>query len=288
LPIPNLKEVVLESLNFFSTQGVQPIDLQLPSKTIVVASGNALPTGRVLFGERNFVFRNEGTYQHFLDLNSNYEVAVVLSASGEKHAPDILQDLTNRGIEAYLVTSDGGSTAASILPRNHVFESPSIAEPLTYNTSTYLGMMLAKTGESANDILTHIQTNVAPLIADIGQYKAFYFLISTRFESLAEMFVTKFDELFGGRVIGRCYTMSQTMHAKTIVPWDEELFISLGENNNRFGTQRLHLPLAANSDFAAMLAIGYYVIGQIQAQKPPWFADNIQSYAAIQSKLFHL
>jgi hypothetical protein len=100
------------------------------------------------------------------------------------------------------------------------------------------------------------------------------------------MFMTKFDELFGGRVNGRCYTSEQTLHAKTVVPWEKELFISFGVKNEDFGTQRLDVPLPQKAGFVAMVATGYYVIGHIQRQKPPWFKQHADEYARIQKALF--
>ena len=93
------------------------------------------------------------------------------------------------------------------------------------------------------------------------------------------MFITKFDELFGGRINGRCYTPEQTLHAKTVVPWDKELFIS-------FGSKRLSISLPENCGYVAMLAIAYYVIGCIQSQKPPWFTDHADEYVRLQKQLF--
>lgn len=286
VPPPNLNEIVLRALGFLAREELVDHALDLPEHTLVVGSGNALPTGRVLFEDRNFAFRDEGNYREYFGEGQQADAAVVIFASGEKHAPQIVDELVAMGLSPYLLTCNRHSTAARRLSPSHVCEAPMMEEPLTYNTSSYLGMMLAKTAENIEEISAHIQSNVAPLIAGVGSYEAYYLLLPARFECLSGMLLTKFDELFGGRVNGRCHTMAQSMHAKTLVPWDKELFVSFGEPNNRFGTERLHLPLYPNAGYAAMLAIGYYLVGQIQAEKPPWFAENVQRYTDVQRQLF--
>jgi hypothetical protein len=286
MPLANLNEVVLRALDFLASQEPKVLDLDLPEHTLIVASGNALPTGRVIFHDRNFVFRDEGSYGQYLDLVGRPDAVVVISASGEKHAPRILDDLKVTGISPFLLTCNRNSSAGRRLPASQVFETPSMAEPLTYNTSSYLGMVLSKTAEDAAKISEHIRSNVAPLVVGAGAYEAYYLLVPARFEPLADMFLTKFDELFGGRINGRCYTVAQSMHAKTVVPWEKELFVSFGKENDYFGTERLDLPLYPDAGFAAMLAVAYYLVGQIQAEKPPWFTENVEQYAEKQRRLF--
>jgi len=50
--------------------------------------------------------------------------------------------------------------------------------------------------------------------------------------------------------------------------------------------QRFHIPLPENAGYAAMMAIGYYVIAQIQKQHPPYFKKNIALYTEKASKVF--
>jgi hypothetical protein len=87
---------------------------------------------------------------------------------------------------------------------------------------------------------------------------------------------------------GRCYTLEQTLHAKTVVKSEKELFLSFGYKNEVFGHEnaRLNIPLFDGADHAAMIAIGYYVIGKIQSQLPPWFHDSSDRYKALQPELF--
>ena len=284
--IPTLDEVVLRALELHGSYELPRLDLGTARKRLVIASGNALPTGRILFWGEKALFCDEGQYRAVLDAEKDVDSVVVISASGTKHAPLIVRDVLARGLTPYLITCVPDSPAAQALPKDHVVATRSVPEPITYNTSTYMGMILASTREDPKAIRQHLLDVVSPLLADFRPYGAFYLIVPSRFEVEIPMFITKFDELFGGRVAGRCYTLSQTLHAKTVVPWEKELFISFGEPNELFGTARLHVPLMAGAGFAAMVAAGYYVIGRIQAQLPPWFKENAETYRATQQELF--
>jgi hypothetical protein len=150
-----------------------------------------------------------------------------------------------------------------------------------------MGMFLAVTQEDPKTILSYIQDSVLPVIPEnIGEYDAYYLLLPEKFSGMSSMFVTKFVELFGSKVLGRAFTCEQTKHAKTVVPNDSELFISFGEENTVFGTHRIHIPLHSDTDFAAMMAVGYAVIGHIQKHKPPFFKESIARYMKEASLLF--
>ncbi len=287
----DLASVVLSSLELHTRQrSSRPAGLPTGSGVLVVASGNAVPTGRIIFGQSARVC-NEGEYVAALE-ETEFDSAVVISASGTKHAPIIIERLMASDLKPYLMTCKADSPAAELLRGSgcgdRVFVTPSEPEPITYNTSTYLGMILASTEENPEEIRRHIVDEVEPRLAGIGDHEAYYLIVRPEFNIQREMFVTKFDELFGGRVAGRCYTTEQTLHAKTVVPWDRELFISFGCDNQRFGSQsqRLEVPLRKGAGFAEMLAIGYFVIGYIQRHKPQWFKQHATEYEAVQKRWF--
>jgi hypothetical protein len=152
-----------------------------------------------------------------------------------------------------------------------------------------MGMILAKTREDPAQTLRFIGSEVAPLTRkDVTAFDAFYLIVPSRFDGIREMFLTKFDELFGPMVCGRVFTMEQTKHAKTVVPSDKEMFISFGEPNDVFGRAeaRLAIPLPEDADYGAMMAIGYFVIGRMQSQLPAYFQDNIAGYTESASAIF--
>ncbi|MBI1776546.1 MAG: hypothetical protein HYR63_14465 [Proteobacteria bacterium] len=284
--IPHLDDVVLQALDLHASYVIPAMRLPKARRRLIVASGNALPTGRILFAEECAVFASESQYGRLLEREPDIDHAVVISASGTKHAPRIIGDLIRRGLKPYLITCEPHSPAAALIDAACVLATRSLPEPLTYNTSTYLGMMLAKTREEPAGIKRFILDEVAPRLPDLAPYRAFYLMLRSQFEVQQPMFVTKFDELFGGRLAGRCYTVDQTMHGKTVVSWEKELFIAFGCENEDFGNARLAVPLPHEAGFAQMMAVGYYVIGRIQASKPAWFKEHVASYALQQQRLF--
>jgi len=102
------------------------------------------------------------------------------------------------------------------------------------------------------------------------------------------MFLTKFDELFGSKISGRVFTIEQTKHAKTVVPNKNEMFIYLGCESEMFGKHKdhWHVSLSRGAGYGEMIAVGYYVIGQIQKQNKQWFKENIGGYVRGASQLF--
>ncbi len=280
----DLDECVLNALVLFQ-KPLPALDTAQFKRPLIVGSGNAAATGKILFDNADAVFADEGTYQHKLDTVKEIDAAVLLSASGGKHAPIIAKELNKRGIRTLLLTNNNNAPAKEFVDNVMVF--PKNPEPYTYNTSTYMGMILSKTKEDPAKILSFIKAKIDPLIpTNFNQFDSYYILLPQKFDLIREFFLTKFDELFGARISGRVYTPEQTKHAKTVVPSDKEFFISIGYENKEFGKSRLNIPLPENANYAAALAIGYYIIGKIQQQNPPYFKDNIAGYAQNASKMF--
>jgi len=82
--------------------------------------------------------------------------AVVISALGEKHTSVIVGELLKRQLRTHLLTCIGTSSAARLLPPGRVIVTRKNPEPITYNTSIYLGMMLAGTRENPARIKQHL------------------------------------------------------------------------------------------------------------------------------------
>ncbi|MBL7224254.1 MAG: hypothetical protein ISS72_10405 [Candidatus Brocadiae bacterium] len=282
----DLHEVVIDALRLLGQGHLPELRLGSPKRRLVAASGNAMAAGKIIFADEDAVFADEGQYRRAIERIPGVDGAAVISASGQKDASSIVGFLKDK-VETYLLTCNGDSAAAQLLPQDHVVVTPRNPEPITYNTSTYLGMILAKTGEAVEPIAEHIEREVAPRIpSDLSKYSAFYLIIEPEFDLVREMLVTKFDELFGPMLTGRCYTWRQTLHAKNVVPSERELFISFGYDNELFGHEdaRLNIPLPPNAGYAAMVAVGYYVIGRIQSQFSPWFKWNADRYELWQKK----
>src|SRR5690606_34803562 len=93
-------------------------------------------------------------------------------------------------------------------------------------------------------------------------------------------------ELFGPKVAARMFTSEEIKHAKTVVRAEDELFVSFGELHPEKAVCQLCIPFSANVGYATLLAVGYYLIGQIQRQHPPYFKKNLIDYTRRASEMF--
>lgn len=286
--LPNLDVAVLGALELLSDSKLPTISLEY-KKPLVVGSGNAHLTGQIIFSNQSAYFADESSYQKVLDQADDVDGAVLISASGGKHAVGIAENLKEQGIETTLFTNNKKPAAAAYLDEDKILTFPKNREPYTYNTSTYLSMIFAQTGEDAAALLNFLESEVKPkLLRNFSDYSAFAFIVPPAFALVREMYRTKFDELFGPHLIGRIFTSEEIKHAKTVVSSGDELFVSFGEANEHYGLakNRLHLPLPKKVDCGAMVAIGYYLIAQIQKNHPPYFKDNIENYTKQASEIF--
>ena len=122
--------------------------------------------------------------------------------------------------------------------------------------------------------------------ANLSKYKKFYFVIPEQFEGIIRLLNVKFIELFGRKIARDIETFEYVKHATTVVSSPDELFISFGKKYKEFGQNHLYIPLPKNANYAAMMAIGYYIVGKIQQSHPQWFKQNIVQYTKKASKLF--
>lgn len=287
--LPDLDVVTLGALELLHGTPLPQIDFEVFKRPLVVGSGNAAVTGKLLFSEVDAVFADESSYIDKLNNIDTLDGAVLISASGSKHAVEIAQELQRRSVPTMLLTNNPEAPAMEVVGSEHAHVFPKNREPYTYNTSTYMGMLLSKTGENPEELHEFILNDVKnALPANLGEYDAYYMTVPDKLTLVREMFVTKFDELFGPRLMGRIFTLEQTKHAKTVVPMEKELFISFGEKNEDFGLRanRLYIPLPERVDFVAMMAIGYYVVGQIQKAKPAYFKGRVVEYCREISDVF--
>ncbi len=141
---PSLSEIVLETIDLYSSRTDLPqIDLTQFHTPLVVGSGNGYYTGRIVFRDIGAYYANESEVDRKLENIPSITDVVVVSASGEKHAPIILEAAKRHGKNTFLISSSESSTGRSIA--DHSIIMPKIREPYTYNTSTYFGYMLAET-----------------------------------------------------------------------------------------------------------------------------------------------
>jgi hypothetical protein len=290
--IPNLDVAVLGALELLSQNKLSKIDVSAYHHPLVVGSGNAEATGRILFEKNDALFASESNFEEKLANIPSIDGVVLISASGSKHAPIIAKKARELGKHVTLITNTANSPAAKELDlaggdAEHVF--PKNREPYTYNTSTYMGMILGATGEDPAAIYRFIAEQIAPMqLPDFSQYDKYYLIVPPQFSNLVRMLQVKFIELFGRNIARDVETSEYVRHATTIAP-SNELFISFGAENTMWGEpqNRLFVPLPNGADYGAMMAIGYYAVAQIQKAYPHYFKDNVAPWAAHVSELFN-
>ena len=286
--LPDLDTVVLDALELFDGASLPQVTQQF-REPLVVGSVGAYTTGKIIFNDTNAVFADESTFEHVLDHAPDVDGAYIVSASGGKHAPHIAKTLSERNIARVLLTTNPDAPAKEFIESDSVLVFPKNREPYTYNTSTYLGMIFARTGENPAAVAAHVTDVVTPqLRTDLSQYQAFTFILPKRYGVIAELIRTKFDEMFAPIVTGRAFTEEEIKHAKTVIPSKKECFISIGVTGGQYGDieNRMHVPLPENADYAAVMATSYYIVGTIQKQHPPYFKENIAAYCKRASQIF--
>jgi hypothetical protein len=287
--LPDLDEVVMGALTFLSAASLPRIDTKKHKRPLVVGSVGGLTTAKMLFNEVDAVIADEGTYNEMRARVSDIDAVYIVSASGSKHAVQIAKDMTQSDVPIYLITSTENAPAAAYIPKDHVFIFPHIREPYTYNTSTYLGMLLGSSEESAAEIMAFIETNVAPQIPNtLNNFSAFVLTVPPHLGHVRSLFLTKFDELLAPIVTARSFTSEEIKHAKLVVPSSKECVLNFGVPPTSYVDEsvQITIPLPEDCGYVTLLAIGYYVIGRIQKQHPPYFKEHIKAYTKRASEVF--
>ena len=276
--LPDLDEVVLGALELFIENPIKKIKIKNLKKPLVVGSGNAIATAKILFSNEDVIFADETNFKNKLKLK-DIDGVLIFSASGEKHAPIIAKEALKYKIPIQLITCSKNSSAKKIVGSENTIITEKNREPYTYNTSTYMGWILAKTGEDPNEIYDFINKKVKGKIPkNFKDYKGFLLVLPNEFEGLEKLFNVKFVELFGRRIARDVYTYEELKHAVTVVNYNRELAIQFGEGEFDFQNDILKIPIPKNYGIGTMMAIGYFVIGHIQKQMPPYFKRGIKSY----------
>ena len=282
MTLPTLDEIVLGTLDFFAREAPPVFDISKFSLPLVVGSGNAMHTGKILFSKQAAISADESSFRTVISSYASViekgliTDAVVISSSGEKDSIWEIELAKEKKLHTTLLTCKPQSSAAKLA--DVVYAYKSIAEPYTYNTSTYLGMILSTTGEKAAEIKTFIdQLAIAPGFDD---YLSYAFILPDEYGNVAPMIEIKRDELFGPHVMVRAVTQSHARHAKFVHPWEKELVITLGSENTFFGdpAHRWDISLASQASFGTVIALTYYLCGLIQKAKPDYFMQHIEQF----------
>ncbi len=287
--LPNLDQTVLDALNFFIKNKPARLNLQSFDLPLVVGSGNAYNTGLIIFSGRPAIVTNESNFRQTLSAykklikNKTIKQALIISASGEKDSIWEIKAAKKAGLKTILMTCSPNSSAARLADQKIIYRKT--AEPYTYNTSTYLGMILSATGEDPKKIKNLIKSLKLP--KNLGKYQAYSFILPDEFGLVAPMLEIKRHELFGPYLSLRAFSFGEARHAKFVNTWDKELVISLGQNKY-FGLpkNRLEIKLPKDAKSGLIMALTYYLIGKIQGNKTPYFKKNIKSFCQTGPKAY--
>lgn len=276
--LPSLKEATLGALELFIREGLPDIEFKDFKRPLVVGSGNAIATAKILFSQKDCIFADESSYKEALE--KSIDGVFLFSASGGKHAPIIAKDVLAKNLPIQMITCTNNSQAEQIVGSKNTLVTPKNKEPYTYNTSTYLGWIFAKTKEDPQEIYDFIVNNLAKNIpSNFADYCAYLLVTRDQHSLLNSLFTVKFIELFGRKIARDVKSYEEMRHAITVVPNSQELCICLGEDFDvDFQFDKVVFTLPKDLGTASMMAIGYYIIGCIQEQLPQYFKENISSY----------
>lgn len=247
---------------------------------LVLGSGNAIETGKILFRKNLAIFASESDASEKIAI-PHIEEVVILSASGAKHAPILASQSKNAQKKTFLISSTPNSEASKIADESYIF--PKITEPYTYNTSTYFGYIYGSEignyePQSVKNFLENTLTKALENV-NFSDFSSFFVVIPNEFSLLKNMIETKFIELFGRKIPRDIATYEQIKHAMTVIPDDGELFICFGNDSEKiFGKNQINLPIFDRENYGPMMLASYFTIGKIQRQMPNYFMENIASY----------
>jgi len=281
MELDSLNLSVLKALDFFQKNPPIRLSLKKYSFPIVVGSGNAYNTGQAIFDGQKALFANESNFSEILkryrDLIKNKTIshAIIISASGEKDSIWETKEAKRAGLETVLLTCSPNSSAAKLADEVYAFRK--LPEPYTYNTSTYLGMILSASGEKARDIAKFILKLKLP--NNFKKYSAYAFILPDEWAAIAPMLEIKKSELFGPNLSIRAFSYGEARHAKFVIREKKELVISLGENKY-FGDpkNRLEIKVPKGANKAWAMALSYFLIGLIQDSHLDYFRPNISKF----------
>ncbi|MFA6514515.1 MAG: hypothetical protein WCT50_04500 [Patescibacteria group bacterium] len=287
--LPDLHESVISALDFFIKNTPPKLNLENTGQPFVVGSGNAYNAGKMLFSLRPAIFASESNFKQKLAAHLSLiksgviKRAIIISASGEKDAAWEVAEAEKYGLETTIMTCNSNSAGAKLADEVVVYRK--VPEPQTYNISTYLGMLLSASDEKAKNIKDFIKKIKLP--KDFGKYKAYAFIVPDEFSELTPMLDIKKHELFGPHLSIRSFSCGEARHAKFVMPWNEELVISLGDNKY-FGLpgSRFKIKMPKKYGAGLVMALTYYLIGKIQAAKTPYYKKNIAKFCIEGPKAF--
>lgn len=274
----SLDEVVLSALELFEKWKFKKLDISEFNKPLIAGSWNAIVTAKIIFSNINAIFCDETNFD--ISLKKDIDWLIILSASWEKHATIFANKAVKKWIKTKLLTCNNKSSAWNIVWKENTIVTLKNREPYTYNTSTYMWWIFAFTWEKSSEIINFIEKDINPILKtiDFSEYDSFLLVTPNEFSWVNQLFNVKFIELFARKIARDVFSYEQLKHATTVVPHNWELCISFWEWELDFKWNHINFPLPDNSNLWAIMAIGYYVIWNIQNSFPQYFKQNIWNY----------
>lgn len=276
--IPNLDLVVMWALELFSLGNTFSFWEFWFKKPVVIWSGNAKNTSRIIYENTNAIFADENNYKESINMEW-VDWVVIFSASWWKHAPIIAKYAVSKNLQVKLITCNSENDTNLIIWKENVLVTPKNKEPYTYNTSTYMWWVLAKTNENPAQIINFIENKLDKLLPkDFYSYDWFLFVIPNKFAIIAPLIDVKFIELFGRNIARDIKTFEELKHAITVIPNKKELCIKFWNEEIYYSWDEINISLPEDLWLAWFMAVWYYIVWKIQSQFPAYFKDNIWKY----------
>lgn len=274
----SLDEIVLWALELFEKWIFNKLDISDLKRPLIAGSGNAIVTAKIIFSWIDWLFCDETNFDDYIKKDIDW--LIILSASWEKHATIFAKKAIEKWIKIKLLTCNPNSNAGNIIWKENTTVTTKNREPYTYNTSTYMWWVLAYTWEKPWEIKKFIQEEIDPILAkiDFSKYNSYLLVTPNNFSQVNQLFIVKFIELFGRKIARDVFSYEQMKHATTVVPHENELFITFWEWELDCRWLLLNFPLPKNCWLGWIMAIWYYVIWKIQNSYPQYFKENIWDY----------
>lgn len=112
---------VVAAFELFMQQRIPRLDFGCCKKPLVVGRWNAAFKVKILLEKADAVFADESTYEAKLASIRGIDGAILISASGKKHAESIARDLKTPGYDRRLLACNPDAPAATHFERTKVF-----------------------------------------------------------------------------------------------------------------------------------------------------------------------
>ena len=153
----SLNDAVLAALELFQTVDIKKWNFSKLKRPLIAGSWNAIVTAEIIFSWIDAIFCDETDFDEAIQKDIDW--IIIISASGEKHAPIFAEKAQSKTLPVFLLTCSQNSSAEKIVWEKNTTITPKNREPYTYNTSTYMGWVLANTWENPKKIFEYIQND---------------------------------------------------------------------------------------------------------------------------------